>query len=120
MSNASAVMSDIHELSRRRNLATARKNRETQRTALLAKLIETERKAAELREWVALQEASSAQRSPEIERLLPWAKANLSDMDRFLVPAELTQLLSTQNLFPQVDELADPLGDPPPLRPWGR
>ena len=55
-----------------------------------------------------------------MQRLLDWAKANLSDMEQFLVPAQLTQLLHTQNLFPEVDELADPLGDPPPRRLWGR
>jgi hypothetical protein len=40
-------------------------------------------------------------------------------MERFLLPAELTELLETRDLFPEVDELADPLGEPPPLRPWG-
>jgi hypothetical protein len=120
MSNPAAALSDAQELARRRTLLSARQNREAERTSLLAKLIETERKATELREWVALQESRGSTRSPEMQRLLDWAKANLSDMEQFLVPAELTQLLRAQNLFPQVDELVDPLGDPPPFRPWGR
>ena len=120
MNKAAVALSDVQELARRRTLLSARQNRETERTSLLAKLIETERKATELREWVALQESRGGARSPEMQRLLDWAKANLSDMEQFPVPAELTQLLRTQNLFPEVDELADPLGDPPPRRLWGR
>jgi hypothetical protein len=49
--------------------------------------------------------------SPEIRRLIKWAKEALLDMERFLVPTELTKLLETRDLFPDVDDLADPLGD---------
>jgi transcriptional regulator with XRE-family HTH domain len=119
MSDIRPARSDVEELAHRRRRATARQSRNTEREALLQKLIETERKALELRGLVAQWETKGAA-SPEIRRLIKWAKETLSDMERFLLPSELTKLLETRDLFPDVDDLADPLGDPPPLRPWGR
>ncbi|QPF85101.1 hypothetical protein IC762_01835 [Bradyrhizobium genosp. L] len=121
MSDISAARSDTDELARRRSLAAARQSRETERGALLQKLIQTENKALELRDWVARQETKEQDGlSPEMRRLIVWAKELLCDMERFLLPAELSELLEARDLFPETDELADPLGDPPPLRPWGR
>jgi hypothetical protein len=120
MSDIRPGRSDVEELAHRRRLAAARQSRNTEREALLQKLIETERKALELRGLVALWEMKGEAASPEIRRLIKWAKETLSDMERFLLPTELTKLLETRDLFPDVDDLADPLGEPPPLRPWGR
>ena len=120
MSDIRAARSDVEELTHRRGLAAARQSRNTEREALLQKLIETDRKALELRGLVAQWETKGEVASPEIRRLMKWAKETLSDMERFLLPTELTKLLATRDLFPDVDDLADPLGDPPPLRPWGR
>ena len=120
MSDIRPARSDVEELAHRRRLAAARQSRNTEREALLQKLIETERKALELRGWVAQWEMNGEAASPEIRRLIKWARETLLDMQRFLLPTELTKLLETRDLFPDVDDLADPLGDPPPLRPWGR
>ena len=112
MSDIRPARSDVEELAHRRRLAAARQSRNAEREALLQKLIETERKALELRGLVAQWETKGAA-SPEIRRLIKWAKETLSDMERFLLPTELTKLLETRDLFPDVDDLADPLGDPP-------
>lgn len=120
MSDICPSRSDVEELAHRRRLAAARQSRNTEREALLQKLIQTERNALELRGWLARWEMNGEAASPEIRRLIKWAKEALLDMERFLVPTELTKLLETRDLFPDVDDLADPLGDPPPLRPWGR
>ena len=120
MSDIRPARSDVEELAHRRRLAAARQSRNAEREALLQKLIETERKALELRGWVAQWEMKGEAASPEIRRLIKWAKETLLDMERFLLPTELAKLLETRDLFPDVDDLADPLGDPPPLRPWGR
>lgn len=118
MSSANTATNDVQELSRRRTLMVARRNREAERASLLSKIIETERNAFELREWVNLQETRTGTLTSEMQHLLDWAKVHLSEMDRFLAPAELSQLLVT--LFPEIDDLVDPLGDPAPLRPWAR
>jgi hypothetical protein len=120
MGDTRPARSDVEELAYRRKLAAARQSRDTERNALLQKLIETERKTLELRGWVAQWEMKGEAASPEIQRLMKWAKETLLDMERFLLPTGLTNLLETRDLFPDVDDLADPLGDPPPLRPWGR
>jgi hypothetical protein len=120
MGDIHPARSDVEELAHRRRLAAGRQSRNTEREALLQKLLETERKALELHSWVVQWEMKKEAASPEIRRLLEWAKETLLDMERFLLPTELTKLLERRDLFPDVDDLADPLGDPPPLRPWGR
>jgi hypothetical protein len=120
MNNSRAVRNGVEELAHRRRLAAARQSREIERASLLQKLIETQRKALELREWIAQWETKEQASSPEVRRLLKWAKVNLSHAEAFLLPTELTKLLEVRGLFPEVDDLADPLGEPPPLRPWGR
>jgi hypothetical protein len=120
MSDIRPARSDVEELAHRRRLAAARQSRNAEREALLQKLIETERKALELRGFVAQWEAKAEAASPETRRLMKWAKETLSGMERFLLSAELAKLIETRDLFPDVDDLVDPLGDPPALRPWGR
>jgi hypothetical protein len=120
MNNSRAVRNGVEELAHRRRLAAARQSREIERASLLQKLIETQRKALELREWIAQWETKEQVSSPEVRRLIKWAKVVLSDTKAFLLPTELTKLLEVRGLFPEVDDLADPLGEPPPLRPWGR
>lgn len=120
MNNSRAVRNGVEELAHRRRLAAARQSREIERASLLQKLIETQRKALELREWIAQWETKEQASSPEVRRLIKWAKVVMSDTEAFLLPTELTKLLEVRGLFPEVDDLADPLGEPPPLRPWGR
>jgi hypothetical protein len=120
MNKIHPVRSELEELAHRRRLTTARQSRATERSALLEEIIQTEQRALELREWLVRQETRGENPLPEIRPLIQWAKAALADMQRFLAPSELTKLLQARDLFPEIDDLADPLGDPPPLRPWGR
>ena len=115
-----SIGNSVEELAHRRRLAAGRQSREIERASLLQKLIETQREALELREWIAQCETKEQASSPEVQGLIKWAKVVLSDKEAFLLPAELTKLLEVRGLFPEVDDLADPLGEPPPLRPWGR
>jgi hypothetical protein len=89
MSDIRPARSDLEELAHRRRLAAARQSRNAEPEALLQKLIETERKALELRGLVAQWEMKKEAASPEIRRLLEWAKETLLDMERFLLPTEL-------------------------------
>jgi hypothetical protein len=131
MHEISLIPSDVQELARRRALAAARLTRENERTELLRKLVRMEREAEQLRGWIAQRQAdqlrgwtahrqAEVSTSPEIQRMLDWAKAELAGLEAFLDPLKLSQLLIARNLFPEVDELVDPLGEPPPRSQWGR
>jgi hypothetical protein len=113
------IPSDVQELARRRALAASRLTRDNERTELLRKLVRMEREAEQLRCWIAQRQAEVSA-SPEIPRMVDWAKAELAGLEAFLDPLKLSQLLVARNLFPEVDELVDPLGEPPPRDQWGR
>jgi hypothetical protein len=119
MNQISLIPSDVAELARRRGLAAARRTREAERTSLLRKLVRMERQAGQLSGWVAQREAD-VETSPEIQSMVDWVKAELVGLEEFLDPSKLSRLLHTRNLFPEVDDLVDPLGEPPPRRPLGR
>ena len=113
------VANDAEELTRRRGLAAARRTREAERTLLLRKLVRMERQADQLRGWIAQRKADVGT-SSEMQRMVDWVKAELVGLEEFLDPSKLSRLLHTRNLFPEVDDLVDPLGEPPPRHPWGR
>jgi hypothetical protein len=119
MHEVGPIPSDVQELARRRALAASRLTRDNERTELLRKLVRMEREAEQLRCWIAHQQAEVSA-SPEIPRMVDWAKAELAGLEAFLDPPKLSQLLIARNLFPEVDELVDPLGEPPPRDQWGR
>jgi hypothetical protein len=119
MHEISLISSDVQELARRRALAAARLTRENERTELLRKLVRMEREAEQLRGRIAHRQAE-ASASPEMQRMVAWATAELAGLEAFLDPLKLSQLLIARNLFPEVDELVDPLGEPPPRDQWGR
>ncbi len=109
------------ELQQRRSLALARHERESERKALLGTLMAAEREAGHLRGWIARQELHlKAETHGELGRMLQWASGELAALETVTEPAQIAEVLRKQNLFPEVDGLSDPLGDPPPLRPWGR
>jgi hypothetical protein len=131
MNEIGLIPSHVQELARRRALAAARLTRENERTELLQKLVRMEGEAEQLRGWIAQRQAdhlpgwtahrqAEVRASPEIQRLVDWAKAELAGLEGFLDPLKLSQLLIARNLFPAVDELVDPLGEPPPRSQWGQ
>ena len=97
----------------------ARRTREAERTLLLRKLVRMERQADQLRGWIAQRKADVGA-SSEMQRMVDWVKAELVGLEEFLDPSRLSRLLHTRNLFPEGDDLVDPLGEPPPRHPWGR
>jgi hypothetical protein len=119
LNQISLIPDDVAELARRRGLAAARQTREVERTSLLRKLVRMERQAEQLSGWIAQREAD-VESCPEIQRMVDWVKAELAGLEEFLDPSKLSRLLHTRNLFPEVDDLVDPLGEPPPRRPLGR
>lgn len=107
------------ELERRRGLAKARREREHSRKALLAKLITAERGAVQRREWIGGKKrllVDSA--NPELARMTLWVQEQLDALETILDPDQLTTDLRKRKLFPETDDLHDPLGEPPEPRFW--
>ena len=109
------------ELARRRKLASARQERERERSTFLISLIRTERRAKQLQQWIEAHDLFDIGRpDPELKRMLDWARTQLDALNAVIEPARVSEMLRDRNLFPETDELSDPLGDPAPRQPWGR
>jgi hypothetical protein len=105
------------ELERRHDLAKARRQRESDRKQLLGSFIRTRRRADQLRDWIAFYEPM-ASINGDLRRMIAWARSELSVLETSLEPSTFADELNVRKLFPEVDELIDPLGEPPPQRPW--
>jgi hypothetical protein len=107
------------ELDRRRELAKARHARENSRESLLRELSRNARRAKDLRQWLRDAETAGAEVAlPDVVRMLDWVRAKLANLERSLTLTRLDELLRENELFPETDNLHDPLGDPPPRRGW--
>lgn len=102
------------ELARRRDLARKRKEREEKRVTHLRELMQLQREAANIMGWLAsLPETATADIASDLGRMIQWATARLADLEaRTTIDAAAAQL-EGKALFPEIDELHDPLGDPP-------
>lgn len=108
------------ELAHRRRLAAGRAEREAQRKDLLGSLIEADRRAADLRDWIErFAPRVDASRDARLLRLLEWAGSELAALEAMCDPQRLSDEMKARNLFPQVDPLTDPLGEPPRAHAWG-
>lgn len=103
-------------LQRRRFLAQRRNEREQHRLDLLNACISDYEKAARIRNW-AEWVSPGVRNEPELARLIDWAKENASQLEA-KSSAGMIQM-GLKELFPEVDDLHDPLGDPTPKHPWG-
>lgn len=101
------------ELSRRRDLAKKRKEREEARIAHLRELVQLQREAADIKEWLgSLPAEAAADSATELGRMVAWAKARLTALQAKTTADGAAVKLEGKALFPDVDELHDPLGDP--------
>lgn len=102
------------ELARRRDLAKKRKEREEKRIAYLRELVQLQREAADIESWLAsLPQIAGSDTTNDLGRMIQWATARLADLEaRTTIDAAAVQL-EGKALFPEIDELHDPLGDPP-------
>lgn len=119
MSQPNLLEVDWEAIHHRRHLAKMRRERETERRAYLSKLIRTDRRATQLRAWIDGQ-ADSGISDPVIARMFEWAREQLAALDAVAFPVRMAETLYDRNLFPEVDDLHDPLGEPPVRQPWGR
>lgn len=102
------------ELSRRRDLAKKRKLREETRVAYLRELVELQREAADIRTWLAtVPDTIEDGQATELTRMIHWARARLAFLEKETTINAAAARFEGKALFPEVDELHDPLGDPP-------
>jgi hypothetical protein len=121
MTGSDLLSLDRVELERRRTLAKLRNTRELERKKLLTRLLRAEQRALQLRQWIS--RIASSEEIPEnsdLGRLLTWTRTGLLNLEKGIHPSSIADALRQLNLFPEHDELHDPLGDPPQQRPWGR
>lgn len=103
------------ELERRRKLADARRAREKRRLTLHRQIIRAAREAQELTAWLARAEGSSPEdQLPHVARMIDWTRKRLAALETVLDLRGLEAKLSAESLYPEIDELHDPLGEPPP------
>ena len=70
-----------------------------------------------MRDWISIQESRAATDiDPDLNRMIGWARDRLVALESFLDQIKLADELRARKLFPEVDELDDPLGEPPPER----
>jgi hypothetical protein len=102
------------ELRRRRDLAKKRKQREETRIAYLKELVELQREAADIRTWLAtIPAAIEADQTTELMRMIHWAQTRLASLEEGTTINAAAVRFEGKALFPEVDELHDPMGDPP-------
>jgi hypothetical protein len=107
------------QLERRQRMAIDRRRRESDRLSLLAKLVDGKHRADELRNWIDAFVPVAAEGShPELQRMLSWAQARLAELEAFLEAHQVTALIHERDLFPEIDQLNDPLREPLPRRIW--
>jgi hypothetical protein len=112
---------DRDGLERRRVLARRRDAREFERKKILVRLLRAENRAAQLRRWISrIAGSEESSENSDLGRLLNWTRAELQNLENSIHPSNIAEALRHSNLFPETDDLHDPLGDPPPQRPWGR
>jgi hypothetical protein len=105
------------EMARRRDLARKRKEREEARIAWLNELVELRREAADIRDWLAgLPPEAKDDSATERGRMLAWAQARLADLEALVNLDAAFARIEGKSLFPETDDLHDPLGEPPEPR----
>ncbi len=102
------------EMARRRDLSKKRKVREDQRAEYLSGLMQRRREAVELRDWLESVSADTdTERSAEARRMLIWVEERLADIEAQVTLRKAIVGPDGKSLFPETDDLHDPLGEPP-------
>jgi hypothetical protein len=101
------------ELARRQRLAEERRNREKKRRDLLKDVMHKSVEAATIRQWLSSLDLTNAEEDEEFARFVTWAQGKLATLEIAVSRRNITAIVESQALFPTVDTLRDPLGEPP-------
>jgi hypothetical protein len=105
------------ERARRHALARQRAEREKKREAFLDQLMELRREVDALEAWLA-RTGPTSELTGSHARLVGWATARLETLRQRLDPSQISAALDANKLFPEPDELHDPLGEPDDPQGW--
>jgi hypothetical protein len=96
------------------DLAKKRKEREAKRIGYLHELVRLQHEAVDIRSWLAsLPDIAATDIASDLGRMIKWAEARLADLEARTTADVATVQLDGKALFPEIDKLHDPLGDPP-------
>lgn len=101
-------------MAHRRELVEKRGKREHERLEFLNALADDRRQIADLSATIALIPDKNLDERAEYLRMLEWARARLYELEVRTSIDAVHQRLLDRNLFPELDDLHDPEGDPPP------
>ncbi len=102
------------ELERRRGLARRRSEREEKRLTYIRSIFDLSEEADRIRNWLDRPQIKNAVEAGEdFIRMMAWAKTRLATLEATVDPQNLGDDLKSKKLFPETDDLADPLGEPP-------
>lgn len=107
------------ELQRRRLLAKARAEREEKRTEYLNRILAMRQEADEIRRWLnSLSREEADAGHADLERMIAWTRERLVRLEHETSLGSVVAGLDGKSLFPDHDDLHDPLGEPPPHPEW--
>ena len=107
------------ELARRQRLAEERRNREKKRRGLLKDVMDKSVEAATLRQWLSSVDLTNTDGDEEFGQFISWAKAKLASLEAAVSRQTISDTVRSQELFPSIDKLHDPLGEPPRRHYYG-
>jgi hypothetical protein len=98
------------EALRRLELAKKRRARETLRIEYLERLAQQSAEASRLRDWIS----SLAVKAEDLDlaRMVEWLRQRLAKIEVSIAPTTIGDRLREKALFPETDDLSDPLGEP--------
>jgi hypothetical protein len=96
------------ERARRHALARQRAEREKKREAFLDQFMEVRREVEALEAWLA-RPGMTSEVVGSHARLIAWAMARLETLRQRFQPEDISEALDAEKLFPEPDELHDPL-----------
>lgn len=107
------------ELARRQRLAEERRNREKKRRELLKDVMHKSAEATTIRQWLSSLDLTNAEGDEGFAQFVTWAQAKLAALDAAVSRENISAIVESQALFPTVDTLHDPLGEPPRRHYYG-
>lgn len=107
-------------LRHRRYLAKLRSDREEARVSLMRELVDLRREANDIRAWLAdMSKETRANANGNLGRMIDWAEARLADLASKTTVGAAEAKMDGRDLFPEINDLEDPEGEPPPPGLYG-
>ena len=108
------------ELARRQQLAQERGKREKKRKTLFRNLMAKTTEASEIRKWLGTIDPDAvADEDGDFAKLIEWTKGRLATLENAVSGPRVAEAVREQQLFPKIDALHDPLGEPPRAYHYG-